>query len=272
MISQWFIEAADVSKIIVCSQDYGRKILRKIKKNLNKERHQLVTVRGFCDYKGLNYDHVITNLIPLFYNKNILYINFFKRFLDVMLSLAGLIVLSPVLLLLMLFISVSFKTSPFFIQKRLGRNAHIFRIIKFKTMSNERDSAGQLLPDEQRLTSFGKFLRKTSLDELPQLINVLKGEMCMVGPRPLLPYYQTLYNDFQKRRNEVKPGITGWAQVNGRNNVDWIKRFEMDVWYVDHISFVLDLKILFLTIFKIFDFKNVNEEGHATAPDFSGNN
>lgn len=184
----------------------------------------------------------------------------------------GLIIISPVFLFLIILSKFSLKSSPFFIQRRLGKNAEIFNIIKFRTMSDAKDASGNLLPDAQRLLAFGKFLRKTSLDEIPQLINVLKGEMSLVGPRPLLPFYQDLYNDFQKRRNEVKPGITGWAQINGRNNIDWIKRFEMDVWYVDHLSFGLDLKILFLTIFKIFDFKNVNEEGYTTASDFSGNN
>ena len=201
-----------------------------------------------------------------------MYKTYIKRILDIILSLIGLIVLSPLFLFLIILLIFSLKSSPFFIQKRLGKNAEMFNIIKFKTMSDAKDAEGNLLPDSMRLTSFGKFLRKTSLDELPQLINVLKGEMSWVGPRPLLPFYQDLYNDFQKRRNEVKPGITGWVQVNGRNNVDWIKRLEMDVWYVDHLSFGLDLKIMMLTIFKIFDFKNANEEGYATASDFEGNN
>jgi lipopolysaccharide/colanic/teichoic acid biosynthesis glycosyltransferase len=158
-----------------------------------------------------------------------------------------------------------------FLQERPGKNGKIFRVFKFKTMTDERDAQGNLLPDDKRLTAVGKFVRKTSLDELPQMINVLKGDMSIVGPRPLLVEYLPLYNQQQRRRHEVKPGITGWAQVNGRNTLDWPERFAYDVWYVDHISFALDIKILFLTIVKVFKAEGVSSGTSVTMEKFRGN-
>lgn len=159
---------------------------------------------------------------------------------------------------------------PFFIQLRPGLNGSLFKIIKFRTMTSATDSSGNLLPDNLRTTPFGKFLRKTSLDEIPQLFNVLRGDMSLVGPRPMLPYYLDLYNDFQRRRNEVNPGITGWAQINGRNHVPWLQRFEMDVWYVDNLSLMLDLKILLLTFLRIFS-KTSLDTSVEISQDFEGN-
>ena len=161
---------------------------------------------------------------------------------------------------------------PFFFQLRPGKNGKIFKIIKFKTMTDKKDENGNLLPDADRLTKIGSFVRKTSLDEIPQLLNVIKGDMSLVGPRPLLPKYLELYNDFQRRRNEVKPGITGWAQVNGRNSISWEKKFEYDVWYVDNVSFLLDIKILIMTVLKVVKSEGINEQGQATSNEFKGNN
>jgi hypothetical protein len=164
------------------------------------------------------------------------------------------------------------KGKIFFMQERLGLNNKIFWVLKFQTMTEERDLQGNLLPDKERLTRFGKYIRATSLDELPQLINVLRGSMSLVGPRPLLPQYLPLYSQMQIRRHEVRPGITGWAQVNGRNNISWGKKFELDVWYVDHLSFWLDMKIIFLTIGKVLKRDGVSKEGMATTEPFNGYN
>lgn len=200
-----------------------------------------------------------------------MYRNYLKIILDFVLALVGIIVLLPIFIVVALVLLIINQENPFFLQWRVGLNGKLFKIIKFKTMNNKKDKNGNLLPDEERLTKIGSFIRKYSLDELPQLFNVLKGEMSLIGPRPLLPFYMDLYNDFQRRRNEVKPGITGWAQVNGRNNIPWKKRFELDVWYVDNVNFGLDIKILFLTSIKVLTSENVNEEGFATASDFQGN-
>lgn len=197
---------------------------------------------------------------------------YFKRILDILISIFGLLFLSPLLLFIIFFLSIANSGRIFFIQERPGKNGEIFKIFKFKTMNDKKDEKGNLLPDAERLTTVGNFLRQTSLDEIPQFINVLKGEMSIIGPRPLLPFYLDLYNDFQRRRNEVKPGITGLAQVSGRNNLSWQKRFELDVEYVDKLSFLLDVKIFFLTLWKIVDFKNVNQDGFATSEEFNGNN
>lgn len=179
--------------------------------------------------------------------------------LDITLSLIGLIILFPIFLLLMAAIRIANKgASIFFLQKRTGVEAKIFTILKFKTMSDERDENGKLLPDEKRITAVGQFVRLTSLDEIPQLINVIKGDMSLIGPRPLLEKYIPLYSKEQFRRHEVKPGITGWAQVNGRNAISWREKFELDVWYVDNLSFGLDLKILWLTTLKVFLRKNIS--------------
>jgi lipopolysaccharide/colanic/teichoic acid biosynthesis glycosyltransferase len=199
-----------------------------------------------------------------------MYRNYFKRPLDFFLSLTGLCVLFPVLLLVVIFLLVANQGKPFFFQQRPGKNKKIFLLVKFKTMNDRKDSNGKLLPDEKRLTAIGRFIRKTSLDEIPQLINVLKGDMSLIGPRPLLVEYLPLYSEFQNRRHEVRPGITGWAQVNGRNAISWEKKFELDVWYADNIEAMLDLKILWLTIKKVFKTEGISQEGHATMPYFKG--
>ena len=164
------------------------------------------------------------------------------------------------------------KNGIFFVQERPGLKGRIFKMIKFKTMTDERDKEGNLLPDEKRLTRMGRFVRSISLDELPQLFNVLKGDMSLIGPRPLLPQYLPLYSEKQAKRHDVRPGITGWAQVNGRNAISWQRKFEYDVWYVDHLSFVLDMKILFLTIKKVFIREGINSSTSATMELFTGNN
>lgn len=201
-----------------------------------------------------------------------MYRNFIKPILDFTLALLGFILLLPVFLTVTVVLFIANQGEPFFFQTRPGRNGKLFRIIKFKTMNDRKDASGSLLPDADRLTPFGAFVRKTSLDEIPQLLNVIKGDMSLIGPRPLLPSYLPLYDDFQRRRNEVKPGITGWAQVNGRNAISWERKFELDVWYVGHMSFLLDLKILLLTVKKVFVREGITQEGHVTSEEFKGNN
>ena len=202
-----------------------------------------------------------------------LYSCFLKRTIDFIVAFFVLAVIWPILLLLIIFLHFTNKgAGVFFTQDRPGKNARIFKAIKFKTMTDERDSGGYLLPDAERLTKIGKIVRSLSIDELPQLINVLKGEMALVGPRPLLPKYLPLYSEEQFRRHEVRPGITGWAQVNGRNDISWKRKFELDVWYVDHISFWLDVKIIMLTIKKVFVREGINKEGNATTEAFNGHN
>ena len=196
---------------------------------------------------------------------------FFKRLLDFIVSLLGLIISSPLFLIVIIALLFANKGKVFFLQNRPGKNGKIFKIIKFRTMNNKRDAHGNLLPDVERLTKIGKLVRKTSLDEIPQLINVLLGNMSLIGPRPLLPEYLPLYNDFQKKRHLIKPGITGWAQINGRNAVDWEKKFMFDVWYVENMSFLLDLQIMFLTLKKVLKLEGVNREGEATNIAFKGN-
>ncbi len=196
---------------------------------------------------------------------------FFKPLLDFVLSLLGIIVTSPIFLIVFIALLFANRGKVFFLQNRPGKNGGIFKIIKFRTMNDKRDAQGNLLPDEERLTSIGKLVRKTSLDEIPQLINVLLGNMSLIGPRPLLPEYLPLYNDFQKKRHLIKPGITGWAQINGRNAVEWEKKFQFDVWYVENLSFLLDLQIMFLTLKKVLKLEGVNREGEATNIAFKGN-
>ena len=196
---------------------------------------------------------------------------FFKPLLDFILSLLGLIISSPLFLIVIIALLFANKGKVFFLQNRPGKNGKIFKIIKFRTMNNKRDAHGNLLPDVERLTKIGKLVRKTSLDEIPQLINVLLGNMSLIGPRPLLPEYLPLYNDFQKKRHHIKPGITGWAQINGRNAVEWEKKFKFDVWYVENMSFLLDLQIMFLTLKKVLKLEGVNREGEATNIAFKGN-
>ena len=202
-----------------------------------------------------------------------MYHSFIKRLMDVVLVSVVLLVIWPLLLFVTFWLYVANKgAGAFFTQARPGKDGKIFKVIKFKTMTDERDAQGSLLPDEKRLTKVGKFVRSTSLDELPQLINVLKGDMALIGPRPLLPQYLPLYNEKQARRHEVRPGITGWAQVNGRNAISWNKKFELDVWYVDHCSFLLDLKIVCLTIKKVFVCEGINSDSCVTMEAFTGNN
>ena len=202
-----------------------------------------------------------------------MYRHFLKRIIDFGVTLCVLFLIWPFLLLIVVFLYFANRGSGvFFTQERPGRNAKTFKVIKFKTMTDERDKDGKLLPDEKRLTKVGRVVRSLSIDELPQLLNVLKGDMAFVGPRPLLPKYLPLYSDEQFRRHEVRPGITGWAQINGRNNISWTKKFEYDVWYVDHVSFWLDLKILFLTVKKVFMGEGISKEGEATTVPFDGTN
>lgn len=202
-----------------------------------------------------------------------MYSHFLKRILDFLIVFCVLVTIWPILLLLIIWLHFANKgAGVFFTQERPGRNGKIFKVIKFKTMTDECDANGDLLPDEQRLTKVGKFIRSTSVDELPQLINVLRGDMALIGPRPLLPQYLPLYNKEQARRHEVRPGITGWAQVNGRNAISWTKKFELDVWYVDHCSFILDLRIIVLTIKKVFVREGISSETSATMEYFTGNN
>jgi lipopolysaccharide/colanic/teichoic acid biosynthesis glycosyltransferase len=201
-----------------------------------------------------------------------MYKNLLKRVIDFLIALSGLILLSPVFLIVLVVLYFQNDGKPFFFQRRPGLNEKMFNIIKFKTMTDKKDSKGNYLPDADRLTPMGSFIRQTSLDEIPQLINVLKGDMSLIGPRPLLPQYLPLYNASQKRRHEVRPGITGWAQVNGRNAISWAKKFELDVWYIDHVSFALDCKIVLLTVKKVFKKEGINKEGQATTEAFNGNN
>lgn len=202
-----------------------------------------------------------------------IYANCLKRVLDFVIALCAftvsLIILIPVSIILYF---ANKGAGVFFLQPRPGKNGKIFKVIKFKTMTDEKDAEGKLLPDEVRLTPIGKFVRSTSIDELPQLINVIKGDMALIGPRPLLVQYLPLYSPQQARRHEVRPGITGWAQVNGRNSISWKQKFEYDVWYVDHLSFLLDLKIIFLTIKKVFVREGISHEGMATMEPFNGHN
>lgn len=202
-----------------------------------------------------------------------MYAHFFKRLIDFTIVLIVLLIIWPILLIITIWLHFANKgAGAFFTQDRPGKNGKIFKVIKYKTMTDERDANGNLLPDADRLTKVGKFVRSTSIDELPQLINVLKGDMALIGPRPLLPQYLPLYSKEQARRHEVRPGITGWAQVNGRNAISWTKKFELDVWYVDHCSFLLDLKIIFLTIKKVFIREGISQEGQATIEPFNGHN
>lgn len=194
-----------------------------------------------------------------------------KRIFDILVALIGLLFLSPIFLFVMIGLSIANKGKPFFLQKRPGKNEKIFSIIKFKTMNDKKDAEGNLLSDAERLTPIGAFVRKTSLDEIPQLINVLKGDMSMIGPRPLLIQYLPLYSPQQKRRHEVRPGITGWAQVNGRNAISWEQKFAYDVWYVDNVSLSLDIKILIKTILKVFKRDGISSGTSATMEYFKGN-
>lgn len=202
-----------------------------------------------------------------------MYKHFFKRFFDFWISLITLICISPILLVVTIWMHFANKgAGAFFFQERPGKNGKIFKVIKFKTMTDEKDPEGYLLPDEDRLTKVGKFVRSTSIDELPQLVNVLKGDMALIGPRPLLPQYLPLYSKEQARRHEVRPGISGWAQCHGRNAISWTEKFKLDVWYVDHVSLWTDIKVIWITILKVLKRADINEAGQATMEAFNGHN
>ena len=202
-----------------------------------------------------------------------MYKRFWKRVLDILISSLGLLLVGWFLLLVALWLHFANRgAGAFFVQERPGKDARIFKLIKFKTMTDERDAEGNLLPDAARLTKVGKFVRSTSIDELPQLVNVLKGDMSLIGPRPLLPQYLPLYTPEQARRHEVRPGISGWAQCHGRNAISWKEKFKLDVWYVDHCTFLTDLKVVWLTVYKVLKAADINEEGEATVEAFNGNN
>ena len=202
-----------------------------------------------------------------------MYKHFFKRVLDFSISLIVLIIISPILLVVTIWLHFANKGAGiFFFQERPGKDAKIFRVIKFKTMTDERDAEGNLLPDAQRLTKVGKFVRSTSLDELPQLVNVLKGDMALIGPRPLLVKYLSLYSKEQMRRHEVRPGISGWAQCHGRNNISWAEKFRLDVWYVDHCTLWTDVKVIFITIKNVLMRKDINSATAVTMEAFNGHN
>lgn len=198
---------------------------------------------------------------------------FFKRFFDFWIALIALICISPILIVVTIWLHFANKgAGVFFTQERPGKEAKIFKVVKFKTMTDERDENGELLPDEVRLTKVGKLVRSTSIDELPQLFNVLKGDMALIGPRPLLVQYLPLYSKEQARRHEVRPGISGWAQCHGRNNISWTEKFKLDVWYVDHVSLMTDLKVIWITIMKVLKRADISQEGQATMEGFNGHN
>ena len=199
-----------------------------------------------------------------------MYARFFKRLFDFLIALCAILCLSPVLLLLTILGAVKMKGNPFFTQERPGKDEKVFKLIKFRTMTCEKDENGDLLPDEMRLTKYGQLLRSTSLDELPEFLNILKGDMSFVGPRPLLVKYLSLYNEEQKRRHQVRPGLTGLAQVNGRNSLTWEQKFEDDVKYVDSVSLVLDMKILFRTVMTVLKREGISQENNATMEEFKG--
>ena len=203
---------------------------------------------------------------------NPIYKRFFKRPADLLIALGGLLITLPVMAPVLLFVAWKTKGNPFFLQKRPGLNERIFTLIKMRTMTNTRDSEGKLLPDKDRTTRWGKFLRETSLDEIPQLINVLKGDMSLVGPRPLLPEYLPLYSDYHRRRHQVRPGITGWAQINGRNSISWQQKFDLDVWYIEHVCLKTDAQIMLQTLKKVFKKSDINRSAELTMPMFDGTN
>lgn len=197
---------------------------------------------------------------------------YFKRFIDIVFSAIGLVILSPLMIITAVLIKINLGSPVFFTQERVGKDGKVFKMIKFRSMLDAKDKWGEDLPDEKRLTKFGKFLRSTSIDELPELINVLKGDMSLVGPRPLLVEYIPLYSKKQFRRHKVRPGITGWAQVNGRNSISWNDRFELDVDYVENHSLFKDIKILCMTVLKVIKRDGISQEGHVTMEKFNGNN
>ena len=199
-----------------------------------------------------------------------MYVNFIKRCIDIFISLIAIVVLAPIFVVVMLSMILSGHRNLFFVQVRVGKNEKLFKLLKLKSMTDEKDENGKLMPDEKRLTKAGKIIRKTSIDELPQLINVIKGDMSIIGPRPLLVEYLQYYSLEQKKRHLVKPGITGWAQVNGRNAISWNNKFELDVWYVNNLSFIIDMKIILLTLLKIVRSDGISQDGQATMEPFRG--
>lgn len=199
-----------------------------------------------------------------------MYRSFFKRLLDISIASVAFVIAFPIFVIITILLFIVNRGKPFFFQKRPGKNERIFSVVKFKTMTDQKSDKGELLPDYLRITAVGRFVRKTSLDEIPQLLNVIKGDMSLIGPRPLLVSYLPLYNQEQKRRHEIRPGITGWAQVNGRNAISWEQKFEYDVWYVDHLSFMLDLKIIILTFFKVLKSEGINAEENISMQKFKG--
>ena len=201
-----------------------------------------------------------------------MYRRFFKRAADMVISFVVLIIALPFFLPVLIFVYLRAKENPFFLQKRPGMNEHIFTLIKMRTMINIYDSEGNLLPDNERTTLWGNFFREISIDEIPQLINVLKGDMSLIGPRPLLPEYLPLYSDFHRQRHKVRPGITGWAQINGRNSISWQQKFDLDVWYVEHVCLKLDIRIFLQTIKKVFKRADINRSSELTMPKFDGSN
>jgi len=201
-----------------------------------------------------------------------MYKNYLKRIIDFLAAFFGLLLLSPIFIVVTIGLFIANNGKPFFFQERPGKDERIFKIVKFKTMNDRKDAQGNLLPDADRLTKIGSFVRKTSLDEIPQLINVLKGDMSLIGPRPLRTYYLPLYSEEQKKRHNVRPGITGWAQVNGRNAISWTKKFELDVWYVENLSFKTDLKVFLTTFKKVFKREGISQEGQTTVERFNGFN
>lgn len=214
---------------------------------------------------------ILGSLLVLFILSWLFYNPFFKRFWDIVLSFLAIVALSPLLLILTIVGAIAMKGNPFFTQKRPGKNERIFKLIKFRSMSNKKDENGELLPDEDRLGKYGKFLRSTSLDELPELFNIFIGNMSIIGPRPLLVQYLDRYNDEQKHRHDVRPGLTGYAQCHGRNALSWKEKFEMDVWYTRHISLFRDIKIIFETVFSVFKREGINSDTSATMEEFMGN-
>ena len=224
-----------------------------------------------CDLTK-NFILLLLNTLSFAHKCNFVYLKFVKVILDFALAFVASIILFPVFFIVAVALAVVNKGNPFFLQTRPGKNEQLFKIVKFKTMTNEKDEKGNLLPDADRLTTVGKLVRKTSLDEIPQLINVLKGDMSLVGPRPLLPEYLEIFNNFQKRRHAVRPGITGWAAVNGRNAISWQRKFELDVYYVENVSFWLDIKIIWLTILKVLKSEGINAANSATTEAFNGRN
>ncbi|WP_299311815.1 sugar transferase [uncultured Aquimarina sp.] len=201
-----------------------------------------------------------------------MYHSFIKRFLDFTLCFTGVLFLMPIIVLLIILLAIANNGKPFFFQARPGKKGKVFKIVKFKSMNDKKDENGELLSFEKRITKTGKFIRKYSLDEIPQLFNVIKGDMSLIGPRPLLVKYLPLYSDFQKKRHNVRPGITGWAQVNGRNTISWEEKFTLDVWYSENLSFKLDLKIIFMTVKKVLFKEDINNDENVNMPTFTGDN